>query len=322
MNTKRLCALLALPALAASQAVLAQNYPTKPIRLVIGFTPGGGVDINARLLAPKLTEYLGQQVIVENKPGAGTNIANEHVAKSAPDGYTLLMNTAAVAINMSLYKNVPYDALRDFAAVSVFSVSPNVMVVPASLPVKSPAEFIALARAQPGKLNYSSAGAGTTQHLSGELLKTLTKISIQHVPYKGSGPSLTALVAGEVQLSFANIPAISQHVKSGKLRALALTGAKRSEQLPGVPTLKEGGINMDVDVWYGVLAPAKTPPAIVNRLSQEIARAAKAPDVNKRLIDLGAEPRGTSAEEFAKMLRAEVATWAEVVKASGATAEN
>jgi len=322
MKTLRLCALLALPALAAPQAVLAQAYPTKPIRIVIGFTPGGGVDINARLLAPKLTEYLGQQVFVENKPGAGTNIANEHVAKSAPDGYTLLLNTAAVAINMSLYKNVPYDAVRDFAPVSVFSVSPNVLVVPASLPAKSAAEFIALARAQPGKLNYSSAGAGTTQHLSGELLKTLTKISIQHVPYKGSGPSLTALIAGEVQMSFANIPAISQHVKSGKLRALALTGARRSDQLPDVPTLKEGGINMDVDVWYGVLAPAKTPAAIVNRLSQEIAKAAKSPDIIKRLTELGAEPRGTSAEEFSKLLRSEVSTWAEVVKASGATAEN
>ena len=322
MKTTHLCALLALPALAASQAVLAQSYPTKPIRIVIGFTPGGGADINGRLLAPKLSEYLGQQVIVENKPGAGTNIANEHVAKSAPDGYTLLLNTAAVVINMSLYKSVSYDAIRDFAAVSVFSVSPNVMVVPASLPARNPAEFIALARAQPGKLNYSSAGAGTTQHLSGELLKTITKISIQHVPYKGSGPSLTALVAGEVQMSFANIPAISQHVKSGKLRALALTGAKRSDQLPDVPTLKEGGINMDVDVWYGVLAPAKTPPAIVNRLSQEIARAAKSPDISKRLIDLGAEPRGTTAEEFTKLLRSELVTWAEVVKASGATAED
>jgi tripartite-type tricarboxylate transporter receptor subunit TctC len=196
-----------------------------------------------------------------------------------------------------------------------------VLVVPVSVPAKTVAEFIALAKAQPGKLNYSSAGAGTTQHLSGVLLKTLTKTQIQHVPYKGSAPSLTALITNEVQMSFANIPAISQHVKAGKLRALALTGAKRSDQLPDVPTLKESGINMDVDVWYGVLAPAKTPPAIVNRLSQEIAKVAKAPDIHKRLVELGAEPRGTTPEEFSKLLKSEVTTWAEVVKASGATAD-
>jgi tripartite-type tricarboxylate transporter receptor subunit TctC len=322
MNTLRLISLIALALAMAPLGAMAQNYPTKPIRLIVGFAPGGGVDINARLLGPKLTEYLGQAVIIDNKPGAGTNIANEFVAKSAPDGYTLLINTAAVAINMTLYKSVPYDALRDFAPVSIFSVSPNVLVVPASVPAKNVKELVALARSQPGKLNYSSAGAGTTQHLSAELFKTLTKTSIQHVPYKGSGPSLSALVAGEVQISFANIPAISGHVKAGKLRALALTGSKRSDQLADVPTLQESGINMDVDVWYGVFAPAATPRPVVIRLSETIARAANSPDIRKRLTDLGAEPRGTPADEFAKFFRAEVATWGEVVKASGATAEN
>ncbi len=310
-----------LAPLALSQPVLAQNFPTKPVRIILGFTPGGGVDINARLAAPKLTEILGQQVIIENKPGAGTNIANEFVAKAAPDGYTVLMTTAAVAINMSLYKKVNYDALRDFAPVGMFSASPNVLVVSASLPAKNVAEFLALARSQPGKLNFSSAGAGTTQHLSGELLNTLAKIKVAHIPYKGSAPALTAVISGEVQLSFANIPAISGHVKSGKMRALALTGGRRNDQLPDVPTLKESGVNMDVEVWYGVFAPAATPRAIVNRLSDAFAKTAHAPEISKRLLELGAEPRGMNADDFTKLFRAEVATWADVVKASGATAD-
>ena len=220
--------LLFLFALALPGALLAQTYPSKPIRLVVGFTPGGGVDINARLLAAKLSEYLGQQVIVENRPGAGTNIANEFVAKSAPDGYTLLMSTATVAINMALYKKLNFDTLRDFAAVSLFSASPNVLVVNASVPVTSVAQLVALARQRPGALNYSSAGSGTTQHLSGELFKTRTGTDIVHVPYKGTAPALTALIAANVDLSFANIPAIHQHVKSGRLRPLASTGPKRS----------------------------------------------------------------------------------------------
>ena len=289
MIIKRLALLMAL---AAPITALAQTYPTKPVRIILGFTPGGGVDINARLMAPKLSEYLGQQVLVENRPGAGTNIANELVAKAAPDGYTLLMNTAAVAINMSLYKKVGFDTLRDFAAVTMFSTSPNVMVVNAKVPARNVAEFLELARSQPGKLNYSSAGSGTTQHLAGELLKTLTKTSLTHIPYKGSAPSLTALVAAEVQLSFANIPAISAHVKAGRLRALALTGAKRSDLMPDVPTMKESGVNMEVDVWYGVLAPAATPRPIINRLAEQIARVAHDPEIKKRLIDLGAEPLG------------------------------
>ncbi len=319
MHIRRLALLLTLM---APITALAQAYPTKPVRIILGFTPGGGVDINARLMAPKLSEFLGQQVLVENRPGAGTNIANELVAKAAPDGYTLLMNTAAVAINMSLYKKVGFDTLRDFTAVTIFSTSPNVMVVNAKVPARNVAEFLELARSQPGQLNYSSAGSGTTQHLAGELLKTLTKTSLTHIPYKGSAPSLTALVAAEVQLSFANIPAISSHVKAGRLRALALTGAKRSELMPDVPTMKESGVNMEVDVWYGVLAPAATPRPIVNRLAEQIARVAHDPEIKKRLIDLGAEPLANKPEEFARILRAEVSTWAEVVKASGATAED
>ena len=313
--------ILVLFALALPGALLAQNYPTKPIHLVVGFTPGGGVDINARLLASKLSEYLGQQVIVENRPGAGTNIANEFVAKAAPDGYTLLMSTATVAINMALYKKVNFDTLRDFAAVSLFSASPNVLVVNAAVPVTSVAQLVALARARPGALNYSSAGSGTTQHLSGELFKTRTGTDIVHVAYKGTAPALTALIAANVELSFANIPAIHQHVKSGRLRPLASTGPKRSVLMPGVPTMKEAGVDMEVVVWYGVLAPAATPPEIVNKLAGLIARAAHSADVRQRLLDQGAEPVGNTPEEFSRQLRDEVATWAEVVKSSGAKAD-
>jgi tripartite-type tricarboxylate transporter receptor subunit TctC len=300
----------------------AQQYPVRPVKLVVGFTPGGGVDIAARTLAPKLAELIGQPVIVENKPGAGTNIANEFVAKSAPDGATLLVNTAVVAINMSLYKNLPFDTLRDFSAVSIFSESPNVLVVNAKLPVSNLKEFLAYARANPGKLNYSSAGAGTTQHLSAELFKLKTGLSIVHVPYKGTAPSLTSLIAGETDLSFANIPAIQQHVKSGRLRPLASTGAKRAAQMPDVPTMKEAGVDgVEVTVWYGVLAPSATPRPMVAALSAAVARAAHDPEIRKRLAEQGAEPVGNSAEEFGRILRDEVTRWAEVVKVSGARAD-
>ncbi|MBI4195330.1 MAG: tripartite tricarboxylate transporter substrate binding protein [Betaproteobacteria bacterium] len=311
--------ILALTLLAGTGAALAQAYPAKPIRLVVGFPPGGGVDINARLLAPKLNEYLGQQMIVDNRPGAGTNIANEHVAKSAPDGYTLLINTAAVAINMSLYKKVPYDTLRDFAPISIFSMSPNILVVHASVPVKSVKDLLALARRKPGALNFSSAGSGTTQHLTGELFKLRTGTDIVHVPYKGSAPSMTALISGEVDFSFANIPAIFNHVKSGRLRPLANAGPKRSELMPGVPTMKESGVNgVEVVVWYGVLAPASTPRETIATLAGAIRKAAQSPDIRQRLVDQGAEPVGNTPEEFSKLLREEVTRWAEVVKVSGA----
>ena len=305
-----------------ASAALAQAWPAKPIRLVVGFPPGGGVDINARLIAPKLQEYLGQQVIVDNRPGAGTNIANEHVAKSPPDGYTLLVNTAAVAINMSLYKKVPFDTLRDFTAVSLISQSPNILVVHASVPAKSVKDLLALARARPGALNYSSAGSGTTQHLAGELFKLRTKTDIVHVPYKGSAPSLTALMGGEVSLTFANIPAIFQHVKSGRLRPLANLGPARAELMPDVPTMKQAGVNgVEVVVWYGVLAPAATPRDIVNKLADAIGRTVRSPDTRQRLIDQGAEPVGNTPEEFGKLLKEEVTKWAEVVRISGARAD-
>jgi len=314
--------LLALALAVHGVAALAQPFPSRPVRLVVGFTPGGGVDINARLLASKLTEFLGQSVIVENRPGAGTNIANELVAKSAPDGYTLLFNSPAVAINMSLYKNPPYDALRDFAGVSVFSESTNILVVPASLPARSLQELVALARERPGALNYSSAGAGSTQHLAGELFKLRTGTSIVHVPYKGSAPSITALLSGDVQLSFIKPVAVGQHVKSGRLRALAVAGARRTELMPEVPTMKEAGVEgVEVPLWFGMLAPAATPRDAVHLLAAAVAKAANSPDTRKRLLEQGAEPVGNTPEQFDRQLREEVARWAEVVKVSGARAE-
>jgi tripartite-type tricarboxylate transporter receptor subunit TctC len=315
----RLAALL-LACLFAGSA-LAQAYPTHPVRIVIGFTPGGGVDINARLLAARLSEQTGQQFVVENKPGAGTNIANEYVAKSTPDGYTLLFNSAAFAINLALYKNPPY-ALRDFAPVSVFSESVNLLVVSASLPARSLKELVAMAKEKPGSLNYSSAGAGTSQHMAAELFKLRTGTNIVHVPYKGSAPALTALIAGEVQLSFSNTVAINQHVKSGRLRALAVAGPKRTEVLPDVPTMKEAGVEgVEVPLWFGLLAPAGTPREIVQLLAANVAKAAHSPDLRHKLVDQGADPVGNTPEQFQRQLDKEVASWLEVVKVSGAKAD-
>src|SRR3981081_4323479 len=317
---KRIAFPLALVLSAHIAAVLAQTYPSRPPRLIVGFTPGGGVDINARVLASKLSELLPQQVIVENRPGAGTNIAHEYVAKAAPDGYTLLFNSPAVVINMSLYRNPPYDALRDFAGVSVFSESTNLLVGPASLSAKSTKELVALARERPGVLTCSSAGAGSTQHLAAELFKLRTATSIVHVPYKGSAPSIAALLAGEVQLSFINPVAVGPHVKSGRLRALA--GAKRPELMPELPTMKEAGVEgVEVPLWFGLLAPSATRREIVRALADAVSKAANSPDTRKRLLEQGAEPVGSTPEEFARQLREEVARWAEVVRISGARAD-
>jgi tripartite-type tricarboxylate transporter receptor subunit TctC len=298
-----------------------QSYPSRPVRLVVGFPPGGGTDITARMLAPKLSEYLGQQFVVENRPGATTNIASDLVAKAAPDGHTLLFTTSALAINMSLYKNLTFDALRDFAPVSVFAESPNLLVAHQSAGANV-RELLAQAKSRPGSMNYSSAGSGTTQHLAGELFKARTGSYIVHIPYKGTAASLTAVIAGEVHFSFANVPAILGHVRSGRLRALAVLAPKRSDLMPDVPTMKEAGVDgVEVSVWYALLAPAATSREIVKVLGDATVRAARSPDLKQKLVDQGAEPVGSTPEEFAKLLREEVARWAEVVKLSGAKAE-
>jgi tripartite-type tricarboxylate transporter receptor subunit TctC len=311
-------ACLLVTAFALGGPAFAQSYPAKPVRFVVGFPPGGGTDIMARLLAAKLPEFLGQPIVVENRPGAATNIAMEHVARSAPDGYTVLVTTATMAMNPSFYKKLPFDVLRDFAPVSIFSDSPNVLVVRAGLAAKAAGELVALARAKPGVLNYSSAGTGTTQHMTGELFKLRTGTDIVHVPFKGTGPSLTTLIAGDVDMTFANIPAILPHVRTGRLRALAVAGAKRSELMPDVPTMQEAGVDgVEVTIWYGVLAPAATPRAVVDTLAAAVIKAARTPDIRSRLLEQGAEPIGNTPEEFARQLREEVARWSRLVATSG-----
>jgi tripartite-type tricarboxylate transporter receptor subunit TctC len=314
-------ALCLICAQGATGLALAQNYPVKPVRMVIGFPPGGGADIMARILAPKMVEAFGQQVIIESRAGAGTNIAMDYVVKSPPDGYTLLMNTPPIAINMSLYKNLGFDTMRDLAAVSVFSSTPNVLTVHPSLPARNVKELIALARAKPDMLKFSSGSNGTTQHLSGELFKLRTKTSMTHVPYRGTSPSLTALVGGEVELNFANIPSVLEFIKVGRLRPLATTTAARTVLMPQVPTMRESGVDMIVNVTYSMHTPAATPRDIVNKLADTVIRAARSADTRQRLLDLGAEPVGYTADEATKWLREEVALWAVVVKASGAVVD-
>lgn len=304
------------------ETVSAQGYPTRAVRVLVGFTPGGGTDIMARFLAPRLSGYLGQQFVVDNRPGAATNVATEMAAKAAPDGYTLLFTTSALAINASLYKNLQYDALRDLAPVSVLAESPNVLVANQEVAAKDLRELIALARAKPGALNYSTAGAGTSQHLAGELFKLRTKTDIVHIPYKGTAPALAGVMSGEVQFSFANVPAILAHVRSGRLRALAVAGARRSAQLPEVPTMKDAGIEgVEVPVWYGLLAPAGTPHEIVAALANATMKAARSPELRPRLLEQGAEPIGSTPEEFAKLLREDIVKYAEAVRISGARPE-
>jgi tripartite-type tricarboxylate transporter receptor subunit TctC len=321
MSMKIAIRMFVLLMLAVPTTILAQNYPDKPIRLIVGYTPGGGNDIAARLIAPKLSEALGQPVIVENRPGAGTNIAQELVAKSAPDGYTLLLGSPAVAINRSLYKKLPFDALRDLTGVSLFAVSPNILVVNPFVQAKNIKELIALAQSKPGKLTFSSSGNGSSQHLSGELFNLRAKVNTLHVPYKGTAPSLTALIGGEVDMSYSNIPATLTHIQSGRLRALANTGKKRAELLPDVPTLMESGVDVNTIVWFSILAPAGTPRPIIDKLAGVLIKMPHTPEMKKRLADLGAEPVGSTPEEFNKHLRDETAEWAEVVKISGAKAD-
>jgi len=294
----------------------------KTLTLVVGFAPGGGADVTARLVGAKLSEQTGRAVIVENRPGAGSNIANERVAKAAPDGSTLLVTTAAIAINVAIYRKPPFDALRDLAAVTMIASTPNLLVVNPALPVKDVQELIALARAKPGKLNYSSAGIGTTPHLCGELFKLRTGVDMLHVPYNGNAPSLTAIMAGDVDVGFAALPAVLAQVKAGRLRALASTGDKRSELLPDVPTMKEAGVSgVDVTLWYGVFAPAGTPRDVVEALARAFISAVQAADLKQRLLDQGEEPVGSSPEAFALRLRDEVARWTELVNATGIRAD-
>ena len=301
-----------------AQAHAQANYPTRAVRVIVPSSPGGGTDISARILAPQLTHFLGQQVIVENRPGAGTMIGGEAVARAAPDGYTLLMGISTLAINPAMYKKVPYDALKDFAPISQAVSLSNVLVVHPSLPVRNVKDFIALVKPRPGQVNFASAGVGTSPHLSMELFLVMANLKMLHVPYKGSGPGVTDLVAGHVPAMMPNMLSAQPHIKSGRLRALGVTGSKRAPGADDIPTIAEAGVpGYEAVQWYGLLAPAGTSRDIVSKLHAGAVRALQNPDVRQRLLNDGAEPVGNSPEEFTTYLRAETTKWAKVVQAAG-----
>lgn len=312
-------AALFVVAVAASWAS-AQTYPSRPIRLVVPFPAGGTTDILAREVGQRLTLSFGQSVVIDNRPGAGGNIGSDLVAKSAPDGYTLLMGTVGThAINPSLYARMPYDNVKDFAPVILVASVPNVLEVTPSLPVNSVRELIKLAKEKPGQINFASSGSGTSIHLSGELFKTMAGVDMTHIPYKGSAPAITDLIGGQVQVMFDNLPSSLPQIKAGKLRALAVTSVQRAPALPDVPTIAESGLpGFEATSWFGVLAPAGTPPAIIARLNADLGQWLQSPDAREKLLAQGALAAGGSPEAFAAHIRAETEKWARVVKVSGA----
>ena len=317
----RVAVLLSACALGAGHAA-AQVYPSKPIRIVVPQSAGGSTDLTARLIAQKLSEVFKQPIVVDNRPGAGSITGTDLVAKATPDGYTLLVVAASITIDPSLRRNLPFNAIRDLAAITQLSAFPNMLVVHPSVPVQSVQELIALARSRPGQINYGSSGAGTGTHLSAELFKTMTGADMVHVPYKGGGPAVTALLGGHVQLNFATIVTVLPHVRAGKLRGIAVTTAKRSLAAPEVPTIAESGVpGYDHGPWNGMLAPARTPKPVIARLNAEAARIVHAPEVKNVLSHEGAEPVGNSSDEFAAIIKAETAKWAKVIKATGMKAD-
>jgi len=316
---------LLVAAVAATLAPLAvaQTYPAKTVRMIVAYPPGGGTDIVGRLIAQKFTESMGQNFVVDNRGGATGNIGTELAAKAPADGYTLLMgNVAPNAINVSLFQKLPYDPVKDFAPVSLVAITPNILVVHPALPVKTVKDLLALAKAKPGTLNYPSAGIGSSSHLAGELLRSLAKADIVHVPYKGGGPALIDLLSGQMQLMFATMPAAMGHVKSGKLRPVAVTTDKRSQSMPELPTIAEAGVKgYEASTWYGLLAPANTPAAIVTKLHDETVRALKAADMREKFSAQGFEPAGTTPAEFGAYIRSEIAKWGKVIREAGIKAE-
>jgi len=314
-------ALLATAAV-ASPGARAQTFPAKPIRLVIPLPPGGATDFIGRALAQKVGAALGQTVVVENKPGAGSNIGSEQVARAAPDGYTLLMGTIANATNMSMYRNLNYDTLRDFVPVSQVMSAPSVLVVAPAAPFGDLATLIAAAKAKPGTLTFASSGAGGSPHLAGELFKLRAGIDLTHVPYKGAAPALTDVVSGVVPMGFMTALSAVPHMQSGRLKPIAVAAERRLAQIPGVPTMAELGLKeFEVSSWSGLFAPARTPPEIVAKLQREVARILALPDIREKFAAQGAEPVGSSPEQFRGYVRAEIDKWAQVVRASGARAD-
>jgi tripartite-type tricarboxylate transporter receptor subunit TctC len=309
----------ALPAV--SRIAWAQVYPTRPVRLIAGFPPGGGVDINARLMGQSLSERLGQAFVIENRPGAGSNMGTEAVVRAAPDGYTLLLATIPNAVNATLYENLNFNFIRDIAPVATISRVPNIMVVHPSFPAKTVPEFIAYAKANPAKVNMASAGNGAAEHVSGELFKMMSGVDLLHVPYRGAAAALTDLMGAQVQVMFATMPAAIQYVRAGKLRALAVTTAMRSEALPDVPAAGEFVQGYEASTWYGIGAPKNTPAEIIEKLNKEVNAALADSKLKARLADLGAEPLSMTPAEFAKFVADDTEKWAKVVKFAGIKAD-
>ncbi|RCW70440.1 Bug family tripartite tricarboxylate transporter substrate binding protein [Pseudorhodoferax soli] len=319
LNRRVLTALLLAT---ASGLAFAQAWPAKPIRMVIPYPPGGPTDILGRIVAQQLEARLGQPVVVDNKPGASGMIGADIVAKAPPDGTTLLVNASIHVINPSLYKKPPHDAIRDFAPVSLIADVPLVLVAAPSQGFNTVQDVIAAAKADPKRLNFASSGNAAAPHLAGEAFKIATGVQMQHVPYKGSGPALADVIGGQTQLMFDSMPSSIGQIRAGKLRAIAVTTAKRASALPDVPTIAESGVpGYDISTWYGVWAPPGTPAEIVDRVSQEIAQIVRQPAVRERLAALGAEPVGNTPQEFAAYTRSELAKWERIVKASGATVD-
>jgi tripartite-type tricarboxylate transporter receptor subunit TctC len=322
LNAPRRRAIQALALALGCSATLAfaQAWPARPVTLVVPFPPGGTTDVLARALADRLSQTLGQTVIVESKPGAGATLGADYVAKSRPDGYTLLMGAVHHTIASSVYKKLPYDFQRDFAPISTVALVPNVLVVNASTPAKNVKELVALAKVEPNKLSYGSNGNGTAQHLIGTQFENSTGVQILHIPYKGSGPLTTDLLGGQIAMSFDTVTPVLQHIRSGKLRALAVTTAKRSSALPEVPTLDEAGLKgFDIGTWFGVLAPAATPKDIVARLHAEIVKVIQSPDFRKRMDEIGAEPVGNTPDQMARQIKDETEKFARLVKEAKVT---
>jgi tripartite-type tricarboxylate transporter receptor subunit TctC len=302
---------------AAMDAAFAQSYPNQAVRLVVPFAPVGSTDVLGRLVAQRLTKGIGQNVIVENRAGGGTNIGAEMVARAPADGYTLLMTTTTQAINVTLYPKLNYDVVKDFAAVAPIATSPSVLVVHPSVPVKSVKDLITLVKAKPGTLTYASSGSGSTAHLAGELFKMSAGVDLVHIPYKGAGPAQVDLIGGHVHSMFGFTAGVLPHLKAGKLRAIGVTSSKRLPDMPDLPTLSEAGVpGYEVSVWYGVLAPAGTPADIVSFLNAEVAKSVK--DLTPRFAELGAYPLSSSPQEFSKFIQDEIRKWGPVVKRSGA----
>ncbi|OZI23216.1 MFS transporter [Bordetella genomosp. 9] len=312
-------ALVAAAAFCAVSAPAQAAYPDKPVRIVVGFSAGGTTDVIARIMAKELTEALGQSFVIENKPGAGSNIGTEYVARSTPDGYTLYFVAVTSAINQTLYSKLNFDLVKDFAPVALAAKVPNVLVVNPQVPVKSVKELVDYAKAHPGKLAFASSGSGTSIHMAGELFKLKAGVDVLHVPYKGSAPALTDLIGGQVQFMFDNMPSSWPHVQSGKLRALAVTTKERSPTAPDLPTMAESGFpGFDVSSWFGLIAPKGTPPEVIKTLNAAMLKALDKPEVKDAFDKLGAVPAKTTPEQFGQFIQSEVQTWATVVKASGA----